>query len=158
MALGEKGATGLGAVGLGAASEEHCMVGPVMVEGAGVPFLTRATDKNGSFRVGRQQMRCGRRRMEDQLMQHYTRTWGGGCRWGSAHNRGGEQQRAASVALGGTNVGVCATTGTHSSKGVGSKGRVGAPRGPDGKRAKVLIPQKPFKRAGWRSDRGGGRG
>ena len=31
-----------------------------------------------------------------------------------------------------------------------------APRGPDGKRAKVIIPQKPFRRGGWRSDRGGG--
>ena len=29
------------------------------------------------------------------------------------------------------------------------------PRGPGGKRVKVLIPQKPFKASPWRSDRGG---
>ena len=33
-----------------------------------------------------------------------------------------------------------------------------APRGPDGKRIKVVIPPKPFQRPSWRSDRGGGRG
>ena len=33
-----------------------------------------------------------------------------------------------------------------------------APRGPDGKRAKVFIPTKPFKAGHWRRDRGGGGG
>ena len=31
-----------------------------------------------------------------------------------------------------------------------------APRGPDGRRVKVLIPQKPFRHLPWRSDRGAG--
>ena len=31
-----------------------------------------------------------------------------------------------------------------------------APRGADGRRVKILIPQKPFKAGHWRRDRGGG--